>query len=72
MIDGFEFICKACNGTGRGHKLSNEKWTWCIYCAGQGRLNWIENVVGKKYPFVASGTIRYNYNLVTDKSKIKE
>ncbi len=62
MSDGSKFDCKVCKGTGNGYKIANvdgsDIYTWCIECFGEGKLDWIENIVGKKYPFVAAGYIR--------------
>jgi len=57
MNDGSEFICKKCEGTGRGVKLSTHygmrKGTYaiCPDCYGKGKLDWIENILGKKTMF---------------------
>jgi len=38
-----EYYCKHCNGTGY------EKFrVRCPYCEGTGKLDWIENIIGRK------------------------
>ena len=46
-----DHYCKHCNGTGKDPRTVNDNpWgAWeCDYCNGEGKLDWIENVVGKK------------------------
>ncbi len=40
-----EYICSQCNGTGN---LSNTPiFGTCPKCSGDGKVDWIENIVGK-------------------------
>lgn len=51
MSDGFEFVCKSCEGTGRhpSHaRRGRHARKKCYECGGKGKLDWIENIVGKK------------------------
>ncbi len=44
-INEGEYICSECNGNGH---IKNEKYISCKRCQGEGKLDWIENIVGKK------------------------
>ena len=49
-------ICSKCNGIGYVNKSNNKSLCLCPKCKGKGEIDWIEQVVGKKYkPF-------FNYN----------
>jgi DnaJ-class molecular chaperone len=46
-----EVICNECNGTG----LKTDRTTYyqkCSKCYGTGKLDWIENIVGKQNKYV--------------------
>jgi len=54
-----EYICEKCEGTGNnppmkrnGKYLKPGVYEICGHCHGEGKLDWIENVVGKKQPMV--------------------
>ncbi len=40
-----EVICSNCNGS--GNHQDNSKFT-CQTCCGSGKLDWLENIVGKR------------------------
>jgi len=42
-----EIKCPECDGTG-----IDKKQLFCFKCYGDGKLDWIETVVGKKDPYV--------------------
>lgn len=51
MSDGSEFICKKCEGTGRHPSYARRgrnSRKKCYECGGLGKLDWIENILGKK------------------------
>lgn len=52
MSDGSEFICEPCKGTGCHGALTKDvkdpRFLHCPKCYGTGKLDWIENIVGKK------------------------
>jgi len=46
-------ICNECNGKGititpKDQSPPKFKWYYCSKCKGSGRLNWIENIFGKR------------------------
>jgi DnaJ-class molecular chaperone len=48
-----EYKCDRCNGTGEIELINPDSfigvyYEWCPKCKGEGKLDWIENVVGKK------------------------
>ena len=50
-----EYICDKCGGTGRVNNFnpyhpyySHRRKVFCPMCQGTGKLDWIENIVGKK------------------------
>ena len=45
-----EIICSNCNGTGS----TNNSFV-CNKCLGDGTLDWIENIVGKKSRYIKPG-----------------
>ena len=50
-----DVICNKCNGSGDDSRyeefLDKDKYYYkCPKCQGEGKLDWIENVVGKKTP----------------------
>ena len=42
-----EMICDKCEGTGTA---KGEEWISCSKCLGSGKVDWIENIMGKKIP----------------------
>lgn len=49
--------CNKCGGTGWYHNgqtyINNGKlFTTCSKCYGKGQIDWIENIVGVKYPLL--------------------
>ena len=49
-------ICNRCDGTG---KINSATWGFqqvCTKCWGEGKLDWIENVVGKQQPYLSSSS----------------
>lgn len=59
-----EVICNKCNGK-RQIKTDKPKWwqlrlaeieSLCPKCFGDGKLDWIENAVGKKRPYWTHGS----------------
>jgi hypothetical protein len=54
-----ELICSKCNGVGFLNKIESENTSiykdTCPKCQGSGKLDWIENVMGKK-PIITHGT----------------
>lgn len=53
-LEEWEFNCEECNGTGYESALPSPKsphfkyMVKCKCCHGEGKLDWIENIVGKK------------------------
>jgi len=46
-----EYLCKPCNGWGRilnEDELLRTPFLKCPVCLGHGKLDWIENIVGKR------------------------
>lgn len=54
-----EIICPKCNGIGSINKIPSNNFhvfkVRCPKCLGEGKLDWVENVVGKK-PTYTDGT----------------
>lgn len=52
MSDGSEFVCKKCEGTGCYRAITTDvkdpRFLNCPECQGEGKLDWVENIVGKK------------------------
>lgn len=53
-----EFVCDKCKGERKIRELRNitpnitsERFVFCPKCLGAGKLNWVENVVGKRSLF---------------------
>jgi DnaJ-class molecular chaperone len=42
------YICEKCNGTGQIFDRFTLKERMCYRCNGEGKLNWIDNIFGKK------------------------
>jgi len=42
-----EMICSRCCGTGGFYHIINKCDIICSKCNGEGKLDWVENVVGK-------------------------
>lgn len=63
-----EVVCSNCNGT--GNHQDNNKFT-CQTCYGSGKLDWLENVVGKKIkiysPYI---TFSYNFGVINKNNLI--
>jgi len=38
-------ICPYCNG--EGHLHSNPDFGTCVKCLGDGKIDWVQNIVGK-------------------------
>lgn len=51
-------ICEECSGTGNIFKIKGLFKTQfkeiCTRCYGEGKLTWVENILGKENPFVFS------------------
>jgi hypothetical protein len=45
-----EVICEVCNGQGHVNQENDVFSDPCYYCYGTGKLDWIENIVGKTLP----------------------
>jgi len=49
-----EIFCKKCNGKGlipnkrRNTPITTSKYLICNVCLGDGKIDWVENVTGKK------------------------
>jgi len=43
-----EHICPKCNGNRVVCRKKDDVWIICPFCQGVGKLDWIENVVGKR------------------------
>ena len=56
-----EIICSECNGTGVNRHGTFEYV--CSKCQGDGKLDWVENVVGKKVKYI-DGTSVSNINII--------
>jgi DnaJ-class molecular chaperone len=62
-----ELICPKCDGLGFTNKIQKDKiglfkYT-CPKCKGRGKLDWIENVVGKKVTYF-DGSSEVNINIM--------
>lgn len=44
-----EDVCQCCNGWGMLYDTNRDYILQCKHCQGDGKLDWIENVTGKKY-----------------------
>ena len=47
LLEG-EMICPKCNGTGVYYNKYDISTFTCSKCLGEGKLDWIENIVGKQ------------------------
>ena len=47
-INSGEVLCNVCQGSGKAIKLYIHGGTKCKKCKGEGKLDWIENIVGKR------------------------
>jgi len=61
ILEEGEIICDRCNGTGDAgdNKFPGAWRSWeptCNKCWGTGKLNWIENVFGKEFPYTMNGS----------------
>jgi hypothetical protein len=52
------YSCNLCDGKGRVPVPQND--VTCPKCKGTGKLDWVENVVGKKDPSSLTFTTNYN------------
>jgi len=44
-LESYEMICPYCNG--EGHLHSNPDFGTCVKCLGDGKIDWVQNIVGK-------------------------
>jgi len=54
-----EVLCDRCNGSGENYDPEFvEIWgiTDCPKCWGKGKLNWVDNIVGIKDPYLVPDT----------------
>ena len=71
-LEESEHICDKCGGTGRINTYSpynsyiraRRRKVFCPMCQGTGRLDWIENIVGKK-PIIFSYSFSQNSRGIT-------
>jgi hypothetical protein len=61
VLEEGEIFCDRCNGSGDAgdNKFPGAWRSWeptCSKCWGTGKLNWIENVFGKEFPYPMNGT----------------
>ena len=69
-----EITCDGCDGEGGSYTdltvNSNRRQYFvpCEQCRGEGKLNWIENIVGKKGPFIINhpGPVIFEHQLEYD------
>lgn len=54
ILNPSDVICYKCNGIGkRGYNPGDKSFLFeCLTCCGEGKLDWIENIVGKEEPGV--------------------
>lgn len=55
-----EVICSRCNGEEcieRDRLWMSNNYMLCLKCGGTGKLDWVENIVGKKTKFVVKAKI---------------
>jgi hypothetical protein len=43
-----ECVCQCCNGWGEQYDAERDYIIRCTHCWGDGKLDWVENVTGKK------------------------
>ena len=56
-----ECACGRCNGWGEVYDSERDYIIKCMHCLGEGKLDWVENVTGKKLSRVA-GTSGTSFN----------
>lgn len=49
MEHGKFYECHICKGTGKDKSKYKDK---CTFCWGEGKVDWIENIIGKKKPTI--------------------
>jgi len=47
-----EIICDECNGSGGYRQKPINSFLVCKKCLGSGKLNWVENIFGKRENFL--------------------
>ena len=55
-------ICNECNGKGAVYSDRHAIY-YCSKCKGVGKLNWLENIFGKKYPLTEDEHIIFDINM---------
>lgn len=62
-----EIKCPECYGNKKitDPKLSYIYWITCPKCKGKGKLDWIENIVGKKEEFRLDFSVEYTIQYLT-------
>ena len=55
MKNNSEFICDRCEGSGSKFDPTINMKVRCQQCGGVGKLDWIENIVGKEVPSIIWG-----------------
>jgi RecJ-like exonuclease len=56
-LEEWEMLCNKCNGSG-DDPFSNTFTTTCPKCRGAGKVDWLENILGKKR--ILRGTFSYD------------
>jgi len=70
-----ELICDKCNGTGQSIEELTEtskKWTWCSKCYGSGKVDWIDNIMGRRPLTSSSGSSGRSGSSISSSSVMKE
>jgi DnaJ-class molecular chaperone len=47
-MEGYNLVCRKCNGRGYEKISDDGNLVWCVFCDGKGVVDWISNIVGKK------------------------
>jgi len=53
MLEDHEVFCPKCKGTGKGETWKSGEFEFtpeCNHCLGEGKLDWLERIIGKKLP----------------------
>ncbi len=64
-LEEWEMVCDKCKGGGsfpkKFSKLEDPYYSTCSKCQGKGKVDWIENIVGRKPEFIGNDNVFIGY-----------